>query len=210
MDTFINFLIGIGFNLGIAFIIIRYIYYPQKHNKNYVFTFLAFNTIIFFVLTYLPSSELSVGAGFGLFAIFSLLRYRTNPMPIRDMTYLFVISALPIINSILLSSSSWLELLTVNGVMIGVMYMLEQGWGFHYETSKRITYEKIELIRPENYELLLADLQQRTGLPITRCEVGQINFLRDTAQLKIYYNDPNKAFTAFGTEEDSLLQTELD
>jgi len=210
MDTFINFLTGIGFNLFVAFVIVRYIYYPQKHNKNYVFTFLAFNTIIFFVLTYLSSSELGIGTGFGLFAIFSLLRYRTNPMPIREMTYLFVVSALPIINSILLGDGSWLELVTVNTVIVGVLFVLEQSWGFHYETSKRITYEKIELIKPENHELLLADLHQRTGLPITRCEVGQINFLRDTAQLKIYYNDPNKSFTAFGTEEESLMLTELD
>ncbi|MCB8980989.1 MAG: DUF4956 domain-containing protein [Ardenticatenaceae bacterium] len=188
MLTSINLLVGFAANLVIALVIVRFIYYPVKQNKNYVFTFLAFNTIIFFVMSLLSSIELSVGAGFGLFAIFSVLRYRTNPMPPRDMTYLFILIGLPVLNSGLLNSSGWDSLVVANVAIIGVLYVLEQGWGFHYEQSQRISYERIELIRPENYELLLADLRERTGLPIKRVEIGHINFLKDSADLKIYYD----------------------
>lgn len=188
MLTAINLLVGFAANLAVALIIVRFIYYPVKQNKNYVFTFLAFNTIIFFVMSLLSSIELSVGAGFGLFAIFSVLRYRTNPMPPREMTYLFILIGLPIINSGLLTSSGWDVLLVANGAIVVVLYVLEQGWGFHYEQSQRIAYERIELIRPENHDLLLADLRERTGLPVQRVEIGHINFLKDSADLKIYYD----------------------
>ncbi len=188
MLTAINLLVGFAANLAVALIIVRFIYYPVKQNKNYVFTFLAFNTIIFFVMSLLSSIELSVGAGFGLFAIFSVLRYRTNPMPPREMTYLFILIGLPIINSGLLTSSGWDVLLMANGAIVGVLYVLEQGWGFHYEQSQRISYERIELIRPENHDLLLTDLSERTGLPVKRVEIGHINFLKDSADLKIYYD----------------------
>ena len=188
MLTAINLLVGFAANLAVALIIVRFIYYPVKQNKNYVFTFLAFNTIIFFVMSLLSSIELSVGAGFGLFAIFSVLRYRTNPMPPREVTYLVILIGLPISNAGLRTSSGWDVLLMANGAIVGVLYVLERGWGFHYEQSQRIAYERIELIRPENHDLLLADLRERTGLPVKRVEIGHINFLKDSADLKIYYD----------------------
>jgi len=126
-------------------------------------------------------------------------------MPAREMTYLFVIIALPVMNSILLNSNSFLELAVANIIVIAVLFVLERGWGFHYEISKRITYEKIELIRPENRQLLMDDLQQRTGLDITRIEVGRVNFLRDTAELKIYYDEPNEFDDEYEFLDDPLL-----
>lgn len=185
----INFVLGAGFNLAVALLIVRFIYYPITQAKKYVFTFLAFNTIIYFVLGLLTSSNLSVGVGFGLFAIFSVLRYRTDEMPIREMTYLFIIIALPVMNSILISNADVVKLLLSNGVIMTLLYLLELGFGFHFESSKKITYEKIELITPANQEQLLADLRERTGLPVKRAEVGRINFLQDTAEIKIYYDD---------------------
>ncbi len=168
MSDILGFVLGFGFNFLIALVIVRFIYYPLKHNKNYVFTFLAFNTVIYFLLSLLASVELSIGVGFGLFAIFSVLRYRTNPMPSREMTYLFVIIALPVMNSFMLTEGNLAELAVANAIVVAVLYVLERGWGFHYDSSKRITYERIDLIRPENRALLIDDLQQRTGLTITR------------------------------------------
>lgn len=190
MLTSINLLTGFAANLAIALLIVRFIYYPVRQNKNYVFTFLAFNSIIFFVMSLLTTVELSVGAGFGLFAIFSVLRYRTSPMPARDMTYLFVLIGLPVINSGLVANSAWSSLLIVNLAIVALLFVLEQGWGFHYEQSQRVTYERIDLIRPENHDLLLDDLRERTGLPIKRFEIGNINFLKDSAIIKVYYDDP--------------------
>lgn len=193
MVTSTNLFIGFLFNLLVAIVIVRFIYFPAKQNKNYVFTFLAFNTAVYFVMSVLTSVEISVGVGFGLFGLFSLLRYRTETMPSREMTYLFIIIALPVLNSILIGNGEWLSLLLANTAVVATLFVLEQEWGFQYELSQTVTYERIELIKPENHDLLLADLRERTGLPVKRFEVGQINFLRDTAKIKIYYDDPQKA-----------------
>ncbi len=193
MVTSTNLFVGFLFNLLVAIVIVRFIYFPAKQNKNYVFTFLAFNTAVYFVMSVLTSVEISVGVGFGLFGLFSLLRYRTETMPSREMTYLFIIIALPVLNSILIGNEEWLSLLLANTAVVATLFVLEQEWGFQYELSQTVAYERIELIKPENHDLLLADLRERTGLPVKRFEVGRINFLRDTAKIKIYYDDPQKA-----------------
>ena len=182
-----NLLLGAGLNLTIALVIVRFIYYPETQNKNYVFTFLAFNTVIYFVLGLLTSVSLSIGVGFGLFAIFSVLRYRTDEIPIREMTYLFIIIALPVMNSILVTNSDIAQLLAANGVVVVLLYVLEKEWGFHYEASRKITYERIDLITPANQDLLLADVRSRTGLPVTRVVVGRIDFSRDTAEIQVFF-----------------------
>ncbi len=192
MNESINFALSFGFNFVVAFLIVRFIYYPTKRDKRYVFTFFAFNTIIFFVLSLLSSIDLSVGFGFGLFAIFSVLRYRTDPIPIREMTYLFVIIALPVMNSILINEHEFVELLVANAVTVAVLYVIEKEWGFDYEMRKSIIYENIDLITPDKRHLLLQDLRERTGLDVKRCQVGRIDFLRDVAELKIYYDEPSQ------------------
>ncbi len=189
MDTIIEILISFGFNFLVVITIVRGIYYPKTKDRDYIFTFLAFNTIIFFVLRLLSSIDLSIGFGFGLFAIFSVLRYRTDPIPIREMTYLFVIIALPVMNAILINESGFEQLLLANLLTILVLYAVEQGWGFKFLAHKTIVYEKIELIQPEKYPLLLEDLCQRTGLHITRFEIDHIDFLRDTVKIEIFYNE---------------------
>ena len=188
--SFISLFAGFGVNLFVALLIVRFIYYPGNHNKNYVFTFLAFNTVIYFVMSFLTSVELSVGVGFGLFAIFSLLRYRTSTMSTREMTYLFIVIALPVMNSLLMRESAWWMLLAVNAVVVSVLFVLEREWGFHYESVQAVRYERIDLIRPDQRDLLLADLCQRTGLPVQRVEIGRLNFLNDTAELRVFYDEP--------------------
>ena len=121
------------------------------------------------------------------------------------MTYLFVIIALPVMNSFLLTDGYLLELAVANAATVAVLYVLERGWGFHYDASKRITYERIDLIRPENRQQLIDDLKQRTGLNITRVDIGRINFLRDTAELKIYYDESNGYSDEFETLDEALL-----
>ncbi len=184
------YVLGAAFNLLVAVIIVRAIYYPVTQDKQFVFSFLAFNTVIYFVLGLLASVEVGIGVGFGLFAIFSVLRYRTDELPIREMTYLFVIIALPVMNSVLMSTGDFVQVLIANVVIIGVLFVLEREWGFRFEVSKRLTYERIELIVPAQREQLLADLRARTGLPITRVEVGRIDFSRDTAELRVFYDEP--------------------
>jgi hypothetical protein len=183
-------LLNAMFNLLIALLIVRGIYYPVTRDKQYVFTFLAFNTVTYFVMGLLTSIEISVGVGFGLFAIFSVLRYRTAEIPIREMTYLFIVIALPVMNSVMLGHGQLARLLVANLLTLGTLALLERGWGFQFELSKKLTYEKIELITPARRDELLADLRERTGLPIKRAEVGRIDFVRDTADITIFYDEP--------------------
>jgi hypothetical protein len=189
MNGLNDFLIAFGLNLATAIILVRWIYYPKHRSKKYVFSFLAFNTIIFFVLSLMTSVEISIGVGFGLFAIFSVLRYRTNPIPIREMTYLFITAALPVMNATAANGDHWAKLLVANISVILILWFLENEWGFSFESSQTVIYEKIDLIGPDQHQLLLEDLEKRTGLFINRLEVGRINFLRDTARIKIFYNE---------------------
>lgn len=209
-------ILGAGFNLIVALLIVRFIYYPSSPNKNYVFTFVAFNTVVYFVLGLFTSVNLSVGVGFGLFAIFSVLRYRTDEMPIREMTYLFVLIALPIMNSFFLANGDWAQLLAANGMMIALLYGLEKGWGFHFESSQKIHYDRLDLITPAKREQLWADLCGRTGLFITRIEIGRLDFLRETAEIKIHYdmtqspttfNHPVTPANEFAFTDDPVAET---
>lgn len=143
-----------------------------------------------------------VTAKAGLFAIFSVLRYRTSPMSTREMTYLFVVIALPVMNSTLMIEQAWTALIGANAIVLAVLFWLEQEWGFHYESAKAIRYKRIELIRPENHALLLADLHERTGLPIKRFTIGRINLLNDSAELVVYYDEAKKPR---GLDEDVAL-----
>ena len=187
------FVLGAALNLVVALLIVRFIYYPQTQDKTYVFTFLAFNTVIYFVLGLLTSTTLSVGIGFGLFAIFSVLRYRTDEMPIREMTYLFIVIALPVMNSVMISDTGMPWLLVANGAIVALLFVLEKGWGFHFSGSKRVIYDRVELIGPAERDRLLADLSERTGLPVMRVDVRRIDLLHDTAELTIYYEEPKSS-----------------
>jgi len=206
MNGLTDFLTAFTLNLVTAVIVVRWIYYPKHRSKKYVFTFLAFNAIIFFVLSLMASVEISIGVGFGLFAIFSVLRYRTNPIPIREMTYLFIIAALPVMNATAAYGDHWVKLLIANTAVILILFFLENEWGFSFESSQTITYEKINLIRPENHTLLMEDLESRTGLRINRLEIGRINFLRDTARIKIYYDAEQEACSLLIPEGSPAIQ----
>lgn len=180
---------GALLNLVIALAIVRFIYYPATQDKRYVLTFITFSTITYFVLGLLTSVDLSIGVGFGLFAIFSVLRYRTDEMPPREMTYLFVFIALPIMNSVLMGDGAVAQLLVSNAFVVVVLFVLEKGWGFRFEESRRVTYDRIELIAPQRRDELIADLSARTGLTIKSVEVRRLDLLRDVAELRITYSE---------------------
>jgi hypothetical protein len=188
-----TFVTGALLNLLVAVLIVRLVYYPRSREKKFVFTFLAFNTIIYFVLTLLKTTDLGVGVSFGLFAIFSVLRYRTDPIPIREMTYLFILIALPVVNSVVNSDGAFWQMAVADGTVMALLFALEREWGFHFESSSRITYDKIGLFLPSQRERLLADLRDRTGLPVKRVEIGRLDFVRDSAEIKVYYDAPSGA-----------------
>ncbi len=187
MESYGILLVSLFIDLAMTCIIVLGIYLPSERDKGYVLTFFTFNISIFLVATLFNQADLSIEFGFGLFAIFSILRYRSEPLPVRELTYLFILMALPVINVIMMSEELYIEVAIANIAILAVFFIIERALGFQYEARKTVTYEKIELIKPEHYDTLLMDLRERTGLPITRCEVGKVDFLHDVADIKIYY-----------------------
>lgn len=187
MESFSMLLLALFVNLVVTCIIVLAIYFPTEKDKGYVLTFFVFNISIFLIASLFTQVEISLGVGFGLFAIFSILRYRSDPLPVREMTYLFILMALPVINVILFSEEMLVAALVADLTILAVFFVVERALGFRYEARKSVTYEKIDLIKPQNYEALLMDLRERTGLAIIRCEVGKIDFLHDVAEVKVYY-----------------------
>jgi len=190
LTTLPELLPGLLLNLAAAFVIIGFIYYPGRRSKReFVFTFFVFNIFIFFISGLLRDVQLTIGFGFGLLAVFSILRYRTVNLPVRDATFLFISISLPFINQLFSSTRiTFQELVIINLFVVVAIFVLDRGWGVSYEEERQVLYEKIDLIRPENHELLLADLRERTGLQIKRVEVNEINFMRDVARITIYYD----------------------
>jgi len=186
---FFNLIFRFGFNLSIAFIIIKLIYYRNHNNNDFVFTYFMFNSLIFFFATILGSMTVNLGFAFGLFAVFAILRYRTDPIPIKEMTYLFIVITIGVINALSSSEVSYAELLFTNVALVGLTYFLETYWQNNLFVRHNVEYEIIENIKPENHEKLLLDLEDRTGFSIKHFEIGRINFLRDTVQIRIYCKD---------------------
>jgi|SRR5690554_1490591 len=187
LDVFtLDFFVRMIIDLVSMIVLIRFIYYRIYAQRDYFFTFFMFNLLIFIIATLLTSnSGFSIGAAFGLFAIFAMLRYRTEDISARDMTYLFISITFGLITSI--NMGTWLEIALINSIIILLAFLIEGNLLFKPEFMKVVEYEKIELIKPENNAELIADLRARTGLDIHKVYVRRIDFLRDTAILRIYY-----------------------
>ena len=183
----LNLIIRFGFNLSIAFIIIILIY-KRNHTNNldFVFTYFMFNSLIFFFAFLLGSITINIGFAFGLFAVFAILRYRTDPIPIKEMTYLFIVITIGVINALSGAEVSYGALLFTNITLVGLTYFLETYWQNNSLILRTIEYEIIENIKPENHEKLLLDLENRMGLSIQKFEIHRVNFLRDTVRISIY------------------------
>ena len=177
-----------GINFIFLIVIVRAIYYKVKDDKDYVFTFIMFNILTFFICFLLRKVPMEMGFALGLFAVFGILRYRTEAIPIRQMTYLFIVIGISMINALSNKSISIFEVLFTNGFITLITYLVDSVWFQSIEESKNILYEKIDLIKPDNQEKMIEDLKQRTGLPIHAVKVDKIDFLRDTASITIYYN----------------------
>jgi len=186
-EDFLKLLIKGAFNLGIVILIVRYIYYPATKNKDYLFTFLLISLTVFLLCILLDSVKLQLGFALGLFAIFGIIRYRTDPIPIKEMTYLFLVIGISVVNALANKKISYAELVFANFLIVFVTYGMEKIWLLRHESRKNIIYEKIELIKPERREELIEDLKERTGIDIIRVEIRRIDFLRDVANVRIFY-----------------------
>jgi hypothetical protein len=158
--------------------------------------------VIFFLVYLLGDAQIKMGFAFGMFAIFGIIRYRTNPIPTKEMTYLFVVIGVSVINAITNDKLSLMEVILANLIIIVVTFVLEKVWLTKQDISKTVTYERIELIKPERSDELLDDLRQRTGLDIHRVEIGNIDFLRDVVKIRVFFYAPKNG--GHVVDEDSI------
>ena len=179
-------LIRFVLNTLVIGIIVRGFYYPKSKRRDYFFTFLLIAISVFLLIFLMGGVKLKIGFALGLFAIFGIIRYRTESVPIREMTYLFLIIAVSAING-LATSISYVELLATNLLFIGSIWACESNHWVKHVASKLVMYDNISLITPDKEPELIADLKKRTGLDVQRVEVGAIDFSKDTAMVKIYY-----------------------
>ncbi|MCE5348225.1 MAG: DUF4956 domain-containing protein [Bacteroidales bacterium] len=188
VPDFLEFVLRFTLNTCVILILVRCLYYTATKRKDYLFTYVLISTLVFLLCFLLESVKLQIGFALGLFAIFGIIRYRTDAIPIKEMTYLFLTIGVSVINALTGTQTSLADLLFTNLAIVFITYGLEKRWLLKHESSKSIIYEKINLIKPEKREELLNDLRDRTGISgITRVEIGKIDFLKDICYLTIYY-----------------------
>ena len=188
-DDFYKMLFRFSVNMLFLTIIIRFIYFRITKCRDYLFTYFMISIIVFLLCFTLKKYELDLGMALGLFAIFGIIRYRTDTIPIKEMTYLFIVIGVSVINSLANSKMSYFEIFGANILITLAILLLEKYWLQTKEFSKRILYEKIENVKPDNKEALITDIQERTGLNVTRVHIESIDFLKDTATIIIYYKE---------------------
>ncbi len=192
-SLFSNIFIRYSFNLFIAFVIIKLIYHRDYKGNDFVFTYFMFNTLIFFFAYILGNLDINMAFGFGLFAVFAILRYRTDPIPIKEMTYLFIVITIGVINALSASQVVFIELFFANVTIVLLTFLLERHWVNNLPdnglSSKTVVYNNMEMIKPENHQALIDELAQKTGLSIVSCKIGRLNFVENQVNVKLYYKE---------------------
>jgi len=181
-----GFFVRLGIDLITTFLLIKVIYFKNYKRSENLLTFFALNVVLFLITFLLNKVEMTMGAAFGLFAVFSMLRYRTENISTKDMTYIFVVIATGLVMAV--SKGGWPVLALMGFIIVSLMALLESGWLIKKESAPEVHYDRIELVGATKREELIADLKNRTGLNISRVEVLHIDFLKDSARLMIYFN----------------------
>jgi len=186
-EDLLGLVIRMMLHLSFVFVLVRLIYYPIAKRKDFLFTYFLFSLSIFTMCFLLESVKLEMGFALGLFAVFGIIRYRTDAIPIKEMTYLFIVIGMSVMNALINKKISIAELMFANVSILALTYGLEHVWLLRHESQKLVVYEKIALIQKGRRAELIADLEERTGIKVNRVEIGKIDFLRDTVMVKIYF-----------------------
>ena len=187
VNDFTELLVRIAINTLMLVIVVHFIYAKRSQRKDFYFSYIAIGVMVFLICFLLNNVKLELGFALGLFAIFGIIRYRTDPIPIKEMTYLFIIIGISVINSLANKKVSYAELVLTNTMILLGLWWLERLLMLRQEVSVRLIYEKIENIQGKSEEKLLEDIRNRTGLNISRYEIKKIDFLRDVAFITLYY-----------------------
>lgn len=185
-QNLIHLLMRFAFNLLVSWLIVRFCYYRKSGRRDYVLTFMLFSSAMFLLIFLMENVKLQIGLTLGLFAIFGVIRYRTETVPVREMTYLFIIIATAVINGLALNIS-YAELVAADALVVALLWIMESRLLLRHTSAKLVLYERIDLIVPERRAEMVADLERRLGIRIDRAEVGHVDFLRDVAFVKVYY-----------------------
>jgi hypothetical protein len=177
----------LGINLLFTATVVRLVYYPLYRSRDYVFTYVLINLITFSVTYLLSNVPIELGSALGLFAVFGILRYRTEAIKVRDLTYLFVVIGIALLNALATGSITLFQLAMANGVIVGIVSVLEAAPFSGREDSRSVNYDRLDLLSPAAATELMADLRQRTHLPVERFEIGDVDLLRDSARITVYY-----------------------
>ena len=197
-DTATTLLARLALNLFFTGIVVRLVHYRVYRNRDYVFTYVLLNLVTFSLVYLLSSVPVQLGFALGLFAVFGILRYRTEPIQVRNLTYLFVVIALALLNALARAAIGLPELLIVNIVIVGMVCILEAAPFSGREASRLVRYDRLDLLGPEMSAELLDDLRKRTHLPVERYEVGDIDLLRDTATITVHYRADHRSSKSRG------------
>lgn len=195
----VTMLLRFSFNMLVVWLMIHCLYYPKSRRRDYYFTFMLISISIFFLIFLLGGVKLKIGFALGLFAIFGIIRYRTESMPVREMTYLFCIIAISVINALAITIS-YVELVVANVIFLLATWLFESYILLKHVSTKLIQYDRIALITPDKRLELIADLEHRTGLKIKSVEIGAIDFLRDMAIVKIHYETDHMGDNSINNE----------
>lgn len=185
-ESLLHLLMRFAFNLLVTWIIARYCYYVKSQRRDYVLTYMLFGSAMFLLIFLMESVSIQIGMTLGLFAIFGVIRYRTETVPIREMTYLFIIITVAVINGLALNIS-YVELLVANALLLLLILLVDGRSLLRHTSAKLVIYEKIQLITPDRREEMIADLEERLGHKVLKVEVGHVDFLRDVAFVKVFY-----------------------
>jgi hypothetical protein len=188
-EDFVTLLSRLGIDLVFTTIVITLVYYRLYRNRELVFTYYTFNIVTYAICVLLRKTPMDMGFALGLFAVFGILRYRTEEIRVRDLTYLFVVLGIAILNGISAEKVSLVELLVVNTVIAGVTLALELHARSRSHGSTAMLYDKLRLLHPEHRDALLADITARTGLPVYRVQIHRIDLLRDAAEITAFHRD---------------------
>jgi hypothetical protein len=185
LETLTHIAVDFGLNLLSCWILVRLIYQTTAKRKDYVFTFMMVSSAVFLLCRVLSGVELDLAFALGLFAIFGIIRYRTNPVPIREMTYLFVVIALAVMNALAPMEAAWPILLLGNVGLLALAFLLDRVIHVEHLVTRRVIYDRVDLLPIEKRDELIADLESRIGVKIVRVEIGNVDLLRDTAVIKV-------------------------
>lgn len=182
----LSLILRFAFNILVSWIIVHFLYYRKNGRKDYYLTLMLFSAAMFLLIFLMESVKLQIGLTLGLFAIFGVIRYRTETVPVREMTYLFTIITVAVINGLAMNTS-YAVLVIANALLIGLIAVLEAFRGSRHTSTKLILYDRIENIVPEKKDELVADLEKRLGVKVLDFEIGHVDFLKDAAFIKVTY-----------------------